>query len=196
MAVEGVSWSAPDFFTASVANGIVGTWDRSIGIGSNSPSPLAVTAATGGPNQTPIANSYMAYTTSYADTGLMGVYFTAEKDADLKLFVEAVQKEWSRLKSNNITDDEIERSKAQLKASLVLALDDSTAIAEDIGRQLVNTGNRLSPEDVFERVESITRKDVVDWANYRLKDRPVAVSAIGNVKTLPSHKEITKGMSL
>lgn len=196
LAVEGVSWSAPDFFTASVANGIVGTWDRSIGIGSNSPSPLAVTAATGGPNQTPIANSYMAYTTSYADTGLMGVYFTAEKDADLKLFVEAVQKEWSRLKSNNITDDEIERSKAQLKASLVLALDDSTAIAEDIGRQLVNTGNRLSPEDVFERVESITRKDVVDWANYRLKDRPVAVSAIGNVKTLPSHKEITKGMSL
>lgn len=155
-----------------------------------------MTAATGGPNQTPIANSYMAYTTSYADTGLMGVYFTAEKDADLKLFVEAVQKEWSRLKSNNITDDEIERSKAQLKASLVLALDDSTAIAEDIGRQLVNTGNRLSPEDVFERVESITRKDVVDWANYRLKDRPVAVSAIGNVKTLPSHKEITKGMSL
>ena len=112
------------------------------------------------------------------------------------MFVEAVQKEWSRLKSNNITDDEIERSKAQLKASLVLALDDSTAIAEDIGRQLVNTGNRLSPEDVFERVESITRKDVVDWANYRLKDRPVAVSAIGNVKTLPSHEEITKGMSL
>lgn len=48
LAVEGVSWSAPDFFTASVANGIVGTWDRSIGIGSNSPSPLAITAATGG----------------------------------------------------------------------------------------------------------------------------------------------------
>ena len=55
LAVEGVSWSAPDFFVASVANGIVGTWDRSVGIGSNSPSPLAVTAATGGPGKTPIA---------------------------------------------------------------------------------------------------------------------------------------------
>ena len=32
LAVEGVSWS-PDF-VASVANGIVGTWDRSVGIGS------------------------------------------------------------------------------------------------------------------------------------------------------------------
>lgn len=195
LAVEGVSWSAPDFFTASVANGIIGTWDRSVGIGSNSPSPLAVTAAMGGPGQTPIANSYMAYTTSYADTGLMGVYFTADRDADLKLFVDAVLKEWARLKSGNITEDEVERSKAQLKASLVLALDDSTAIAEDIGRQLVNTGFRLSPEEVFERVEAITKQDIVDWANYRLKDKPIALSAVGNVKSLPSHEAITKGMS-
>ncbi|KAF6070453.1 Insulinase (Peptidase M16) family protein [Candida albicans] len=168
LAVEGVSWSAPDFFVASVANGIVGTWDRSVGIGSNSPSPLAVTAATGGPGKTPIANSYMAYTTSYADTGL--------------------------LSRGDITDEEVERSKSQLKASLLLALDDSSAIAEDIGRQVVNTGYRLSPEEVFSRVESITKDDIVNWANYRLKGKPIALAAVGNVKTLPSHKEISEGM--
>ncbi|KAI5955818.1 MAS1 [Candida jiufengensis] len=195
LAVEGVSWSAPDFFVASVANGIIGSWDRSIGIGSNSPSPLAVTAATGGPNNTPIANSYMAYTTSYADTGLLGVYFTAESNANLKILIDAIQKEWGRLSLGNITDDEVERAKAQLKASLLLALDDSTAIAEDIGRQVVNTGYRLSPEDVFARVESITKDDVVNWANYRLKNRPIALAAVGNVKTIPSLSEITKGMN-
>lgn len=202
LAVEGVSWSAPDFFTALVANGIIGTWDRLMGVGSNSPSPLAITAATGsagvGPfsrgKGQPIVNSYMAYTTLYADTGLMGVFFVAERDANLRLFTDAVLKEWARLKSGDITDDEVERSKAQLKASLVLALDDSTAIAEDIGRQLVNTGFRLSPEDVFARVEAITKQDVVDWANYRLKDKPIAVSALGNIKTLPSLAELTKGM--
>ncbi|RLV94311.1 Mitochondrial-processing peptidase subunit beta [Spathaspora sp. JA1] len=196
LAVEGVSWSAPDFFVASVANGIIGTWDRTLGSGSNHPSPLAVTAATGGPDGGPIANSYMAYTTSYADTGLLGVYFTADKDANLKLFVDAVQKEWGRLSSGRVTEEEVERAKAQLKAALVLALDDSTAIAEDIGRQVVNTGYRLSPEQVFERVESITKDDVVNWANYRWKDRPIALAAVGNVKTLPKHSDITKGMSL
>ncbi|SGZ46417.1 CIC11C00000002626 [Sungouiella intermedia] len=195
MAVEGVSWSAPDFFTSSVANGIIGSWDRSIGIGSDSPSPLTVTAAMGGPGNQPIANSYMAYTTSYADTGLMGVYFTADSDTNMSLFVNAVMKEWARLKSGNITEEEVERSKAQLKASLVLALDDSTAIAEDIGRQLVNTGYRLSPEDVFQRVESITRQDVINWANYRLKDKPIAICALGNCKTIPAYKDLVKGMS-
>ncbi|RKP30374.1 hypothetical protein METBISCDRAFT_16426 [Metschnikowia bicuspidata] len=196
LAVEGVSWSAPEFFTASVANGIIGSWDRFIGIGFDSPSPLTVTAAMGGPRNSPIANSYMAYSTSYADTGLMGVYFTADSTTDMSLFVNAVMSEWARLKSGNITDAEVERSKAQLKASLVLALDDSTAIAEDIGRQLVNTGFRLSPEDVFERVENISKKGVVDWVNYRLKNKPIAMAALGNCKTLPSLAELNKGMSL
>lgn len=194
LAVEGVSWSAPDFFVASVAIGIIGCWDRSIGISSNSPSPLAVIAATGSPDGTPVANSYMAYTTSYADTGLMGVYFTTDKDSNLKVLTDAVIKEFTRLKNGEISVEDVERSKAQLKASLVLALDDSTAIAEDIGRQLVNTGFRLSPEEVFQRIESITRQDVINWANYRLKNKPVALAAVGNLKTLPPVKEITRGL--
>lgn len=195
LAVEGVSWSAPDFFTSSVANGMVGSWDRAIGIGSDSPSPLTVLAAMGGPDGAPLANSYMAYTTSYADTGLMGVYFTADSTTDMSLFVNAVLGEWARLKAGKISDEEVERSKAQLKASLVLALDDLSAIAEDIGRQVVNTGFRLSPEEVFERVERITRQDVVDWANYRLRDKPIAMCALGNCSTLPSHRELVRGMS-
>lgn len=195
LGVESASWSAPDFFTASVASGIIGHWDRSIGMGSNSPSFLATDAATGGPGQTPIANSYMAYTTSYADTGLMGIYFTAEKDADFKLFINAISKEWNRFKKGEITEEEVERAKSQLKASLLLALDDSTAIAEDIGRQLVNTGFRLSPEEAFERVESVTREDVINWANYRLKDKPVALAALGNVQSLPPHKEIQTALA-
>ncbi|EGV66888.1 LuxS/MPP-like metallohydrolase [Yamadazyma tenuis ATCC 10573] len=196
LGVESASWSAPDFFTASVASGIIGHWDRSLGVGSNSPSPLAVSAATGGLNGEPMANSYMSYTTSYADTGLMGIYFTADKDANLKLFIDALLKEWARFKAGDITEEEVERAKSQLKASLLLALDDSTAIAEDIGRQLVNTGYRLSPEEAFERVEAITKKDIVDWARYRLKDKPIALAALGNVQTLPSHAEIQKGLSL
>lgn len=193
LAIEGVSWSAPDYFVASVANGIIGSWDRSAS-GSNSASPLALAAATRGPGNSPIVNSYMAYTTSYADTGLLGVYFAAERDMDLSLIIEEIQKEWARLKHGEITEEEVARAKAQLTASSLLALDDSTAIAEDIGRQLVNTGYRLSPEEIFDRVESITKADVVNWAQYRLHGAPIALAAVGNVKTLPSLAEINKGM--
>lgn len=190
IAVEGALWSAPDFFCALVANGIIGTWDRGVGIGSDSPSQLAKTAATGGPGGTPIANNYMAYTTSYADTGLQGVYFTTESGTDLSLLTQAVLKEWKRLRDGDITEEEVERSKAQLKAALVLGLDDLTAIAEDIGRQLVNTGYRLLPEETFARVENISKQDIIDWANWRLKGVPVAVAAVGHLQSLPRAAEM------
>jgi processing peptidase subunit beta len=95
------------------------------------------------------------------------------------------------LKQGEISEDAVERAKAQLKASLLLSLDGSTSIAEDIGRQIVTTGVRLSPEEVFEKVDSITKEDIVFWANYRMKNKPVALAAKGNVSTIPPLKDIT-----
>ncbi|CCH43434.1 Mitochondrial-processing peptidase subunit beta [Wickerhamomyces ciferrii] len=194
IAVEGVSWSGADYFTALVTQSIVGNWDRSLGTGSNSPSQLALNVANG-INGEPLANSYMSFSTSYSDTGLWGVYLTADKSTDLKNVLNEITNEWNRLKKGDITDDEIKRAKAQLKASLLLSLDGSTAIAEDIGRQIVTTGKRLSPEEVFEKVDVINKDDVVNWANYRLKDKPVSIAAVGTVHSLPPLKDIRKALA-
>ncbi|AET39267.1 mitochondrial processing peptidase Ecym_4191 [Eremothecium cymbalariae DBVPG len=182
LAVEGVSWSAPDYFTALCTQAIVGNWDRSLGTGTNSPSSLAVAASENGS----LVNSYMSFSTSYADSGLWGMYIVADsKEHNIKLIIDQILKEWLRIKSGHITDSEVERAKAQLTASLLLSLDGSTAIVEDIGRQIVTTGKRLSPEEVFEKVDKITKDDIVMWANYRLKDKPISIVSLGNTKTVP-----------
>lgn len=192
LAVEGVSWSAPDYFTALATQAIVGNWDRSLGTGTNSPSPLAVAASNNGT----LANSYMSFSTSYADSGLWGMYIvTDSKEHNAQLIIDEILKEWSRIKSGNITDDEVNRAKAQLKASLLLSLDGSTAIAEDIGRQIVTTGKRLSPEEVFEQVDKISKQDIVMWANYKLRNKPVSIVALGNVSTVPTLSHIEQGLN-
>jgi len=64
IAVEGVSWKDEDYFTALVAQAIVGNWDRAMG---NSPylgSKLSTFVA-----QNNLANSFMSFSTSYSDTG-------------------------------------------------------------------------------------------------------------------------------
>jgi len=43
---------------------------------------------------------------------------------------------------------ETERAKAQLKASILLSLDGTTAIAEDVGRQIVTTGRRMELNEI------------------------------------------------
>lgn len=189
---EGVSWSAPDYFTALVTQAIVGNWDRALNAGSNSPSPLATAVSNRG---NCLANSYMSFSTSYSDIGLWGVYLVADRNNDLKLLIDAVCKEWNRIKKGDISDQEVETAKAQLKGSLLLSLDGSTSIAEDIGRQIVTTGRRMSPEEVFERVDKIDKNDVITWANWKLAQKPIAVAALGNVKTLPSVEYIAKSMS-
>ena len=138
----------------------------------------------------------MSFSTSYADSGLWGMYIvTDSNEHNVQAIIDEVLKEWRRIKAGNITDDEVNRSKAQLKAALLLSLDDTTAILEDIGRQIVTTGKRLSPEEVFEKVDNITKEDIVLWANYRLKNKPVAIVALGNTKTVPSVDYIEKQLN-
>ena len=184
LALEGVSWSSPDYFIALATQAIVGNWDRSLGSGTNSPSPLAA-VATG--NSTPLANSFMSFSTSYADSGLWGMYIvTDSNEHNPKLIIDAIIKEWKRIKRGEFTDGEVSRAKAQLKAALLLSLDGSTPIVEDIGRQIITTGRRLSPEEVFEKVDKITKDDIKLWANYRLQDKPISIVALGNTSKVPS----------
>lgn len=192
LAVEGVSWSAPDYFIALAAQAIVGNWDRALGAGTNSPSPLAVEASDNGS----LANSYMSFSTSYADSGLWGMYIvTDSQEHNVKDIFNAIIKEWRRIMSGNISEGEVERAKAQLKAALLLSLDGSTAIVEDMGRQIVTTGKRLSPEEVFEKVDKIRKEDIVAWANYRLKDKPMSLVALGNTATVPGVSYVEKGLN-
>jgi mitochondrial-processing peptidase subunit beta len=76
-----------------------------------------------------------------------------------------------------VTEAEVERAKAQLRASLLLSLDSTTPVAEDIGRQLITTGRRMSPEEIEKVVGGVTVADVRRVANEKLWDQDLAISA-------------------
>lgn len=103
-------------------------------------------------------------------------------------------REWSRL-SYNVTEAEVERAKAQLKASILLSLDGTTSVAEDIGRQIITTGRRLAPEEVERVVGQVTEKDVMSFAQRKLWDRDIAVSAVGQIEGLLDYSRIRGDMS-
>ena len=103
-------------------------------------------------------------------------------------------REWSRL-SFNVTEAETERAKAQLKASILLSLDGTTAVAEDVGRQIVTTGRRMEPNEIERVIGQITEKDVMTFANKYLWDKDVAVSAVGSIEGLLDYNRIRNDMS-
>ncbi|ODQ68483.1 hypothetical protein NADFUDRAFT_68698 [Nadsonia fulvescens var. elongata DSM 6958] len=184
IAVEGVSWSDPNYFTALVAQAIIGNWDRALGSAVHEGSRLSSVMSSGN-----LANSFMSFSTSYSDTGLWGIYLTTEKTDDVDNLVRSTLTEWNRL-STTVSQEEVERAKAQLKASLLLSLDGTTAIAEDIGRQIVTTGYRMTPEEVEARVEKVTDADVRAWALKNLNNKDIAVAGVGPIGEFLDYNKI------
>lgn len=207
LAVEGVSWSSDDYFTALVAQAIVGSYDKAMGNAPHQGSKLS-----GFVHKHELANSFMSFNTSYSDTGyawtclisvldvsangsssLWGIYLVTDKLTKLDDLVHFAIREWMRL-CTNVSEAEVERAKAQLKASLLLSLDGTTAIAEDIGRQLITTGRRLSPGEIERKVDAVTEKDVMDFANRKLWDKDIAISAVGGIEALFDYQRLRNTM--
>ncbi|KAF2454618.1 mitochondrial processing peptidase beta subunit [Lineolata rhizophorae] len=189
IAVEGVSWNDEDYFTALVTQAIVGNWDRAMGA-----SPYLGSKLSSFVHNHKLANSFMSFSTSYSDTGLWGIYLVSDSIDRVDDLVHFTLREWSRL-SFNVSEAETERAKAQLKASMLLSLDGTTAVAEDIGRQIITTGRRLSPEDVEREVGRITEKDVMDFAQRKIWDRDIAISAVGQIEALLDYERVRGDMS-
>ncbi|KAH6619283.1 Metalloenzyme, LuxS/M16 peptidase-like protein [Chaetomium sp. MPI-SDFR-AT-0129] len=189
IAVEGVSWDDPDYFTALVAQAIVGNYDKALGNASHQASKLS-----GIVHKNDLANSYMSFSTSYSDTGLWGIYLVTDKLTSIDDLVHFSLREWSRL-SGHVTEAETERAKAQLKASILLSLDGTTAVAEDVGRQIVNTGRRMSPGEIERIIDGITEKDVMEFANKKLWDQDIAISAVGSIEGLFDYARVRADMS-
>jgi len=178
IAVEGVGWNSPDYYPMLVMQSVFGNWDRSLGS-----SPLLSSRLSHQIQQNNLANSFMSFSTSYSDTGLWGIYFVSENFMNLDDLAHFTLKEWQRM-SIAPTEAEVERAKAQLKASLLLGLDGTTAVAEDIGRQLITSGRRLTPKEIEAAVDAVGTSDIQRVARSYLWDRDIAIAAVGRVEGL------------
>jgi len=188
LAIEGVGWSHPDHFGFMVLQALAGNWDRSVGGGKNLSSRLCEIFAAEN-----LGQSLQSFNTCYNKTGLFGAYFVSNPDHIEDASYE-VAMEWGRL-ARGANDAEVERAKNKLKASLVMNLDGTTAVAEDIGRQVLTHGRRLTPAEVFMRIDAITAKDIRRIGREFIEDSSPALSAYGNLKNFPDYNYIRRWMS-
>jgi mitochondrial-processing peptidase subunit beta len=124
---------------------------------------------------------------------LWGIYLVTDQITRVDDLVHFTIREWMRL-CTNVTEAEVERAKAQLKSSLLLSLDGTTAVCEDIGRQIVTTGRRMLPGEIERLVDAITEKDVMDFASRKLWDQDIAISAVGSIEALFDYQRLRNTM--
>ncbi|KAK0449379.1 Mitochondrial-processing peptidase subunit beta [Armillaria ostoyae] len=189
IAVEGVGWSSPDYFPMMVMQSIFGNWDRSLGASNLLSSRLSHILSSNN-----LANSFLSFSTSYSDTGLWGIYLVSENLMNLDDLLHNTLKEWTRM-SISPEEVEVERAKSQLKAGLLLSLDGTTAVAEDIGRQLVTSGRRMSPQQIENAVDAVSVADIKRVAQKYLWDKDFALAGLGSIEGLFDYNRIRSDMS-
>merc|ERR1719263_824177 len=96
------------------------------------------------------------------------------------------------------TEEEVTRARNQLKTTMVAHLDGSMAVSEDIGRQLLTYGRRLTPAEVFARIDAVDADAVRATAMQFIHDQDLAIAATGPIHELPDytwHRRLTYWMS-
>ena len=71
-----------------------------------------------------------------------------------------IQQEWMRM-CTGITDFEVDRAKNLLKTNMLLQLDGTTPVCEDIGRQMLCYGRRIPQHELEARIDVSTITSVL-----------------------------------
>ncbi|KAK6129193.1 hypothetical protein DH2020_037072 [Rehmannia glutinosa] len=196
IAFEGASWTDPDSVALMVMQSMLGSWNKSAGGGKHMGSELVQRV---GINE--IAESMMAFNTNYKDTGLFGVYAIAKPDCldDLsyaimyeltKLCYRVSEADVIRARNQVFLSYGIELStspEGSLKSSLLLHIDGTSPVAEDIGRQVLTYGRRIPYAELFARIDSVDASTVKRVANRFIFDRDLAITAVGPIQGMPDY---------
>lgn len=187
--LEGCSHQDPDFVPACVLNIMMG------GGGSFS---------AGGPGKgmytrlyTNVLNRYhwmfsaTAYNHAYNDTGLFCIHASAPH-SNVRNMAEVLIRELVNMASEP-GSQELKRAKTQLQSMLLMNLESRPVVFEDIGRQVLSTGERKPPSFFINEIEKVTAADIQRVAR-RFLSSPPAMAARGQLKDLPELKDIQAGL--
>src|SRR5690349_6525248 len=116
----------------------------------------------------------------YRDTGCLSVYAGTSRESAGKV-VQSVVSEFRRLKVEPVPEEELRRSKDQLKGSLMLSLESSSARMSNLARQEMYFDKFFDLDELIARIEAVTAEDLTKLANEFFKTESVAVTVLGNL---------------
>src|ERR1700722_16267248 len=98
--------------------------------------------------------------------------------------VRSVVNEFRDLKTKPVPEEELRRSKDQLKGSLMLSLESSTARMSNLARQEMYFDRFQDLDELIEKIEAVTVEDLQSLAQEFFRTESVAVTALGNLNGL------------
>jgi len=125
---------------------------------------------------------------AYADTGMTTIY--AGTSADQISDLATITVDEMKRAATDISQAEVDRARAQMKAGLLMGLESPSNRAERLAR-LVQIWDRVPPlEESVALIDAITVRDVRDFAEQMAARAPMAMALYGPVDAAPSRARL------
>lgn len=190
IAAQGEGLSSPAYHVAKVALAIFGSFDHNAAIAKFTSPKLASIV-----QDYHIVDKYSHFSTSYSDTGLWGFQAEISNLFQIDDFVHFTLKEWNRL-SISISDAEVARGKAAVKAALLASLDSPAAIASEIANKVLLQGYKASIAQDLAAIDAVSTKDVKAWASAALWDQDIVIAGTGAIEGLLDYNRSRNDMAM
>ena len=168
---EGPGYRADDYYPAQI-------WTAALGGGMSSRLFQKIREERG------LCYTIFAQSGFHDDTGMTTIYAgtSGEQVADLAhLTIDEL-----RRSAEDLTEAEVARARAQLKAGLLMGLESPSSQAERMARSLAIWGRVPDPAEVAARIDAVTAADVRDHAARAIAAARPALALYGPVRKAPA----------
>ena len=138
--------------------------------------------------------SISAFHWSFSDTGIFGIH-AATGPEDLQELVRLIIQELQRA-GDGITQHELDRARAQIRAGLLMSMESPTARAGQIARQILLYGRPISNEEMMDRLDALSVERITDLAGRLFSESIPTLSAVGPLDGLPDLLEISNRLGV
>ncbi len=141
-----------------------------------------------------LAYSIAAFSSSYKDTGIFGVY-SGTNDISANELIDVSLEQLHDL-THNVSEEELQRAKAQVRASLLMSQESSVARAEKLAGHLASYGHHLLIAEIMKKIEAIDAQAVCRMMQSILYSglKPT-IASIGKIDKLYDYEAIIKKMA-
>ena len=91
--------------------------------------------------------------------------------------------------TDSVGDEELTRARAQIKASILMALESSSSRCEQLARQMIVFNRPLPTEEIVARIEAVD-KDAILRVAQRIFKSPLTLAALGPISKLEPYEAI------
>lgn len=140
-----------------------------------------------------LAYSVFAYASPFSDAGLLGVYAGVSPE-NVGEVCRLAAAEMRDLCQSGPSAEELQRAKDQVKASLLLGLENTSNRMSRLGRSLLLLRRILSPDEVARKIDAVSADSLTALARRVLHPAKAALAAVGP-KGLPSEAALREALA-